>query len=332
MTITELRKKRASVWESAKAFLDSHRQENGILSAEDDATYSRMEKEITDLGVEIARLERQEAIEAELSKPVNQPLTGQPMRTDGQDPQRPRATKAYREDFLNIIRGNKPIHNVLSTTPGSDGGYLVPEEFERQIITALEEENVFRKLAHAEQLGLLAVGIDIDHAFGPDGGPDVVNGEQMMPLTTQELAGIVRSTRLPLIIKGVLSLRDAERCLDAGAKGLLLSHHNNRIEYAVPPLALLPKIAAMVARRVPLFVDCEIQTGMDAFKALALGASGVCIGRPLMTAIRSGGADEVRDYLLTAASGLKKAMAFTGCPALKSIDPSIIHSLSDFNI
>lgn len=195
-----------------------------------------------------------------------------------------------------------------------------------------DRDVIFRKLAHAEQLGLLAVGIDIDHAFGPDGGPDVVNGERMMPLTTQELAGIVRSTRLPLIIKGVLSLRDAERCLDAGAKGLLLSHHNNRIEYAVPPLALLPKIAALVARRVPLFVDCEIQTGMDAFKALALGASGVCIGRPLMTAIRNGGADGVRDYLLTAANGLKKAMAFTGCPILKSIDPSIIHSLSDFKL
>ena len=195
-----------------------------------------------------------------------------------------------------------------------------------------DRDVIFRKLAHAEQLGLLAVGIDIDHAFGPDGGPDVVNGERMMPLTTQELAGIVRSTRLPLIIKGVLSLRDAERCLDAGAKGLLLSHHNNRIEYAVPPLALLPKIAAMVARRVPLFVDCEIQTGMDAFKALALGASGVCIGRPLMTAIRNGGADGVRDYLLSAAAGLKKAMAFTGCPTLKSIDPSIIHSLSDFKL
>ena len=82
-----------------------------------------------------------------------------------------------------------------------------------------DRDVIFRKLAHAEQLGLLAVGIDIDHAFGPDGGPDVVNGERMMPLTTQELAGIVRSTRLPLIIKGVLSLRDAERCLDAGAKG-----------------------------------------------------------------------------------------------------------------
>ena len=147
MTITELRKKRASVWESAKAFLNSHRQENGLLSAEDDATYSKMEKEITDLGAEIARLERQEAIEAELSKPVNQPITGQPMRTGDQESPRLRATKAYREDFLNHIRGLKPIHNVLSTTPGSDGGYLVPEEFERQIVTALEEENVFRKIA-----------------------------------------------------------------------------------------------------------------------------------------------------------------------------------------
>ena len=147
MTITELRKKRASVWESAKSFLNSHRQENGLLSAEDDTTYSKMEKEITDLGAEIARLERQESIEAELSKPVNQPITGQPMRTGDQESPRLRASKAYREDFLNIIRGNKPIHNVLSTTPGSDGGYLVPDEFERQIITALEEENVFRKIA-----------------------------------------------------------------------------------------------------------------------------------------------------------------------------------------
>lgn len=147
MTITELRTKRASVWESAKAFLNSHRQENGVLSAADDATYSKMEKEITDLGAEIARLERQEAIEAELNKPVNQPLTGQPMKTGDQEPQRLRATKAYREDFLNHIRGRKLLHNVLSTTPGSDGGYLVPEEFERQIIMALEEENVFRKIA-----------------------------------------------------------------------------------------------------------------------------------------------------------------------------------------
>ena len=151
MTINELRTKRASVWNAAKAFLESHRQENGVLSAEDDASYARMEKEITDLGAEIARLERQEAIEAELSKPVTAPITNRPMSSSGPEEMTGRASKAYREDFLNHLRGLKPIHNVLSTTPGSDGGYLVPVEFEKKIVTALENENVFRKIAKVIQ-------------------------------------------------------------------------------------------------------------------------------------------------------------------------------------
>ena len=151
MTINELRTKRASMWNAAKAFLESHRQENGVLSAEDDASYARMEKEITDLGAEIARLERQEAIEAELSKPVTTPITNRPMSSSGPEEMTGRASKAYREDFLNHLRGLKPIHNVLSTTPGSDGGYLVPVEFEKKIVTALENENVFRKIAKVIQ-------------------------------------------------------------------------------------------------------------------------------------------------------------------------------------
>ena len=148
----------------------------------------------------------------------------------------------------------------------------------------------------------------------------------MAPLQTAELEEIVRSTSLPVIIKGVLSRRDAERCLGAGAKGLVLSHHNNRIAYAVPPLAVLPEIAALAKGSVPLFVDCEIRTGMDAFKALALGASGVCIGRPLMTAIKDDMENGVKDYLLRANRELKKAMAFTGCPSLDRMDPTVIRS------
>lgn len=184
-----------------------------------------------------------------------------------------------------------------------------------------------RKLRHAEKLGLMAVGIDIDHAFGPDGSPDVVDGAEMAPLSTSELSEIIRTCALPVIIKGILSLRDAERCLSAGAKGLVLSHHNNRIGYALPPLALLPEIAELTAGRVPLFVDCEIRTGMDAYKALALGASGVCIGRPLMTAIRQDPEHGVRDYLKSAHAELRKAMAFTGCATLADMDPTVIHRL-----
>ena len=186
-----------------------------------------------------------------------------------------------------------------------------------------DRDKLLRKLEHAQRLGLLAVGIDIDHPFSEDGGPDNVDGQEMRTMTTPELAAIVKATQLPLIVKGVLSRRDAERGLGAGAQGLVLSHHNNRIEYAVPPLALLPEIAEM-AGDVPLFVDCEIQTGMDAFKALCLGAKGVCIGRPLMTAIKQGGADGVRDYLLKANAELGKAMAYTGCTDLGKMDPTVI--------
>ena len=187
-----------------------------------------------------------------------------------------------------------------------------------------DREKILRKIRHAEALGLLAVGIDIDHPFGEDGGPDIVDGEAMTAVTTAEMAQICRESRLPVIAKGVLSLHDAQRCLAAGISGMVLSHHNNRIEYAVPPLAVLPEIAALVNGAVPLFVDGEIRDGMDAFKALALGATGVCIGRPLMTAIKQGGAQAVTEYLNKANDGLKKAMAYTGCADLSRMDPTVI--------
>ena len=93
--------------EATKAFLDSHRNDKGMLSAEDDATYSRMEQEITDLGKEIARLERQEALDAELNRPVNKPLTGKPM--NGKETAKTgRATDEYRQNFWNMMRSKTP--------------------------------------------------------------------------------------------------------------------------------------------------------------------------------------------------------------------------------
>ena len=95
MTINELREKRNTAWNAAKAFLDSHRTEKGTLTAEDDATYTKMEQDIVDLGKEIARLERQEALDAELSKPVNTPLTSKPAYSPSQDTNTGRASDAY---------------------------------------------------------------------------------------------------------------------------------------------------------------------------------------------------------------------------------------------
>lgn len=145
MNIVEMRDKRAKLWATMEGFLDTHRSEKGVLSVDDDTTYNNMEKELNDLTNEIKRMERRDAIEAELKKPIGIPLTEKPMKP-GVDEKQGRASNAYKEDFGLHLRGKKMLHNVLSEGVDANGGYLVPEEFERQIVEALKEENVMRKL------------------------------------------------------------------------------------------------------------------------------------------------------------------------------------------
>lgn len=147
--ILELREKRAKAWEAAKAFLDSKRGNDGLVSAEDAAIYDKMEDDILNLGKEIERLERQEALDQELNRAINTPLTGKPMSNDSPE-KTGRASDEYKKAFWNAMRMKNPRHDVynsLSIGEDSEGGYLVPDEFERTLITTLEEENIFRKLA-----------------------------------------------------------------------------------------------------------------------------------------------------------------------------------------
>lgn len=150
MTILELREKRNTAWNAAKAFLDSHRTEKGTLTAEDDATYSRMEQEIADLGKEIARLERQEALESELNKPVNKPLTSKPGNSATDKPTKTgRASDEYKNGMLQALRTNfRQVSNILQEGVDADGGYLVPEEYDSRLIDVLTEENIMRSLGH----------------------------------------------------------------------------------------------------------------------------------------------------------------------------------------
>ena len=120
MTIAEMIQKRAKVWEAAKNFVDTHENENGCLSAEDTLTYERMEQEIEDLTQAIDRQQRAEQREAQLSKAVNQPLTGRPEHKAAE--KTGRAADEYREDFGAHLRGRRPVHNVLSEGVQADGG------------------------------------------------------------------------------------------------------------------------------------------------------------------------------------------------------------------
>ena len=150
MTINELRTKRATLWGTMEGFLDTHRNEKGVLSAEDDAVYAGMEKDLDDLTNEIKRLERREAHETELSKPVSQPVTEKPERPAAFE-KSGRASDEYRKNFWNAMRNKHPLPevvNALQVGTDSEGGYLVLDEYERTLVDALREENVFRRLAH----------------------------------------------------------------------------------------------------------------------------------------------------------------------------------------
>ena len=146
MNIVELRDRRAKMWNTMEGFLDTHRNDKGLLSAEDDATYTNMEAELDALTKEIHRMERRDAHEAELNKAVSDTLTARPEQQNAPD-KAGRASAAYVEDFGRHLRGKLQIHNVLSEGVDADGGYLIPEDFERQIVMELEEENVVRRLA-----------------------------------------------------------------------------------------------------------------------------------------------------------------------------------------
>jgi len=148
-TILELREKRAKAWESAKAFLDSKRGADGLLSAADTETYEKMETDVMNLGKEIERLERQAAIDAELSRPTASPITNQPGANMSGEMKKGKASDAYRDAFWKAMRNKNSydVHNALQIGTDSEGGYLVPDEFERTLIESLEEENVFRSIA-----------------------------------------------------------------------------------------------------------------------------------------------------------------------------------------
>lgn len=185
---------------------------------------------------------------------------------------------------------------------------------------------IFKKIAHAEKCGVLAVGIDVDHAFNGAGEYDTVLGYEMRPKSLEEIKEFVKASRIPFIIKGVLSERDAYKCLTAGVKGIVISHHHGIMDYAVPPLKALPSIAKVIGGEIPIFVDCGICSGMDAFKALALGADAVCVGRAVMEPLRKNGAQGVTDTVLRITNELKGVMARTGCFDLAHMDSSVIWS------
>lgn len=188
--IQELREKRAKAWDAAKAFLDTKRGKDGLLSAEDVATYDKMEADVVNLGKEIDRLERQAALDAELNKPTADPLTSKPTAAS-KDPKSGRASDEYKKAFWNAIRSKNPrteILNALQEGTDSEGGYLVPDEFEKTLVQKLTEANVLRSLCHVI---LTSYGDRKIPVVASKGTADWVDEEGTYPLSDDSFSQIV---------------------------------------------------------------------------------------------------------------------------------------------
>lgn len=208
------------------------------------------------------------------------------------------------------------------------------EELERVVATGAksikiikphaDNAEVFRKIEHALSVGCFAIGMDTDHAFNSEGGYDNVMGLPMKPKSSAEIAEFVQAAKVPFIVKGVLSPRDAEKCAKAGCAGIVVSHHHGMVQYSVPPLMVLQDILSAVGNEMEVFIDCGIVSGMDAYKCLALGAKAVSVGRHLMPLLKQG-PEAVSQRINEMTAELAGIMARTGIKTLEEMDSTIIH-------
>ena len=181
------------------------------------------------------------------------------------------------------------------------------------------------QLAFAEEVGAFGVGMDIDHIFG-ETGLDIVIGEEMAVQTTDMLRSYIESTKLPFVVKGVLSVEDALKCAKIGAGAIIVSHHHGRLPYAVPPLMVLPDIVeALADEDIDIIVDCGIASGADVYKALALGADGAAVGRSMLPALEKDGAAGVSNFIKKVGNELRYIMSATGFETVYDIDDSALY-------
>jgi isopentenyl diphosphate isomerase/L-lactate dehydrogenase-like FMN-dependent dehydrogenase len=190
------------------------------------------------------------------------------------------------------------------------------------IIKPWKNEQVINKLHMAEEAGAYAVGMDIDAAGLIT---LALHGKPVGPKSIEEIKEIVQSTKLPFILKGIMTADEAELAAEAGVSAIVVSNHGGRVLDQTPGVAdVLPEIAAKVKGRIKILADGGVRSGVDVLKLIALGADGVLIGRPFVTASFGGQTEGVKTYIDSIADDLKSAMILTGCNSIAEITTRIL--------
>ncbi len=191
-----------------------------------------------------------------------------------------------------------------------------------KICKPIIQEEIIQYFKLAEEAGAIAVGVDVD-GCGSYAMPK--NNKPVYRKTPEDIRELVKSTSLPVIVKGVMTVEDAQIAMNTGAAAIVVSNHGGRVLDSAPGTAkVLPHIASVVQGKIKIIVDGGIRTGYDVIKMLALGAESVLIGRDVIRAAIGGGVLGVKLQMEHMANTLKKAMIMTGCRNLKEITSNVL--------
>ena len=182
------------------------------------------------------------------------------------------------------------------------------------------------RIRAAEESGALAVGMDIDAVVFKT---MAMKHQSVGPKGMKSLQELVTATKLPFILKGIMTPQDALMAIDVGVKAIIVSNHGGRVlDEMAGTMDVLEEIVNKVNGKIDILIDGGFRKGVDIIKALALGAQGILIGRPVAIAAVGMGSEGTSFYLKHLKRDLEKAMILTGCSTIADMSPSIIRKLS----
>jgi len=236
------------------------------------------------------------------------------------------------DGLVEIARGVKNAGGLMMLGIGGSGELQRSIDIGAPVVKIVKPyrntEMIHKKVREAEERGCVAVGMDIDHFYGRLAGDQVERDELFAPQSSEVLKEAISQTKLPFIIKGVLSVSDAERAAALGASAIIVSNHGRgAVDFTVPSMTALPGISDSVANKLTVFVDTGFKTGNDILKALAFGAKAVGFASSMLLAFAADGSAGVELLINQITAELRRTMAVTGCTDLEAIKRSIIREM-----
>lgn len=190
------------------------------------------------------------------------------------------------------------------------------------IIKPRTQDEIIKRIRMAEEAGALAVGVDID---GAGLITMALKGQPVEPKTPKQIEELVKSTKLPFILKGIMTVRDARIAYECGVSAIVVSNHGGRVLDHTPGSAeVLPEIADEMKGKITIFADGGVRSGVDVLKYLALGADAVLIGRPVVIAVFGGGREGLKLLFQRLRNELIQAMLLTGVASVRNVSRDIL--------